>query len=332
MLETSSIQNNFNDFGQGQVRTILSPSNIDNKIGKRSHKLLVKKIVLAILLLIFCSPIIGLYLFNKFVYPVVTFLPQPLKPWSRTEGTICDFGNCRISEVNQIYNYWLSEAQKKQNPNLCNNTVGFDGGDVGISSKEYSVNQCKVEYSKKTGDVELCNSLPAESGVQCLIGIAEAFSKPELLKANICIDLKDNGKVGKCLALISLKTNTYTCNQLDNKEIKKVCDSELLMFHEESIHRLQGLEAIKKTSKIKIPIGGNIWGTSTTVTKINNDGSIALWLNGTLYSCSPEEDVFLRSDGPVCTPEVPIYYITRCSLEGNNVALDYFVYDTDCHW
>lgn len=79
-------------------------------------------------------------------------------------------------------------------------------------------------------------------------------------------------------------------------------------------------------------IGENIWGIGTWIEGIDADGSVRLWLNGTLYKCQPGKRVLFRSGGTVCTPDIPIYYVTQCSLEGSSVILDYFTYNTDCRW
>lgn len=79
-------------------------------------------------------------------------------PWKSFQGTVCDWGGCRTSPMNQKYNYWLAQAVEKKNPNICNNVEGIDGGDY-MTPKEEAIYFCKADYGGKLGDVGYCNKL-----------------------------------------------------------------------------------------------------------------------------------------------------------------------------
>lgn len=177
-----------------------------------------KAVLFALLVLIV---VVGaFYLFNKFVYPIVTFLPDSLKPWSKTERKVCDFGGCHDSEINKIYSYYLQLAISKNNPKYCENVVGYDSGDTGIAPKEYAVNQCKVEYSIKTADLDTCKSLPDEIKIRCLSGIAEAFSKPEIFNKEDCLVLEGKPGFSDCVLLLArTKKNDLECDLLSERQM-----------------------------------------------------------------------------------------------------------------
>lgn len=80
------------------------------------------------------------------------------KPWISYEGKVCDFSGCRTSEMNQKYNYWLSQAITKRNPRLCSEVEGYDNGDY-RDSKEIAVYFCKARYGGGIGDEDYCLNL-----------------------------------------------------------------------------------------------------------------------------------------------------------------------------
>ncbi len=187
---------------------------------------------------------------------------------------------------------------------------------------------CKTHEAVVKNDQDLCEEVGFEWGEQdCLQQIAKSTNN-----IDICNSLQNERVAGKCIADISLSTNKYNCNKATNKTIEKGCNLELLGFNENKVHNLEGINEIKKFGQITVAVGSNIWNVGTKVTRLNNDGSVELWLNGTLHTCNPGEKVFLRSDGAVCSSSVPIYYVTQCQINGNNVTLDYYTYTAECNW
>lgn len=177
--------------------------------------------ILFLIIIIFFTFATGLYVTSKYFYPIVTFLPQFLKPWSKTEGVACSFDGCNASEINQIYNYWLFKALQNKKPDLCNHTIGFETGDTGVLSKDVSTNYCKSEYSMKTGDVDLCKSLPAENMNLCLPEIVKSYSKPELFNREDCLRIEsDKDHFAVCvLILASIKKNDRECQILSDRKM-----------------------------------------------------------------------------------------------------------------
>lgn len=142
------------------------------------------------------------------------------KPWKSFEGKVCDFGGCRISEINQKYNYWKAEAIKNKKINLCNNVEGIDGGDI-FMDRDGAIKQCKLEYAIEVGDVEYCKSLENEAQPVCLGGIAEKFSRPELFTEQHCFKLETNARAfSDCVSrLAKVRRDDSVCNLLVQKKM-----------------------------------------------------------------------------------------------------------------
>lgn len=142
-------------------------------------------------------------------------------------------------------------------------------------------------------------------------------------KSNNPFDCLSIPESGKCLTRKSIKMNNYLCDKLSNQKIENECKSELLFFHEKELLKLPGADFLKESKQISVAIGQPIWAQSFTVDRLAADGSIELWLNGTRYKCQPGIPTLLRSDGSHMSREL-IYYVTKCTLNGNIVTLDYF--------
>jgi hypothetical protein len=110
------------------------------------------------------------------------------KPWSSYEGRVCDYSGCYTSEIEQQNQYWIDQAIKNKNINLCNNSLGFDSVPLG-RPQEQSIYLCKATYAVGVGDLEYCRNLDKEvQYVGCRQKFAAEYHKPE-----ICDEIKTPG-------------------------------------------------------------------------------------------------------------------------------------------
>ena len=121
------------------------------------------------------------------LFSIKNILPlQIQKPWSSYEGKICDYSGCHTSEIEQQNQYWIDQAIKKKNINLCDNSLGFF---VGGRPKEQSIYLCKAAYAVGVGNLEYCRTLDKEvQYVNCRQEFAAKYHKPE-----ICDEIKTPG-------------------------------------------------------------------------------------------------------------------------------------------
>jgi len=121
-------------------------------------------------------------IFIIILYFVRIILPSQ-KPWSSYEGKICDYSGCHTSEIEQQNQYWIDQAIKKKNINLCDNSLGFF---VGGRPKEQSIYLCKAAYAVGVGNLEYCRNLDKEAPyVNCRQQFATKYHQPE-----ICDEIK----------------------------------------------------------------------------------------------------------------------------------------------
>jgi len=118
------------------------------------------------------------------LFSIKNILPlQIQKPWSSYEGKICDYSGCHTSEIEQQNQYWIDQAIKKKNINLCDNSLGFF---VGGRPKEQSIYLCKAAYAVGVGNLEYCRNLDKEAPyVNCRQQFATKYHQPE-----ICDEIK----------------------------------------------------------------------------------------------------------------------------------------------